>query len=444
MLEQHDPIPVPRPPDDAGTFDILRALVRNPLEAIPDGAYRAGCVATRPFGREVVYVAHPDLVRHVLTDPDTFGQDHVMRRALAPLLGDGVLTTEGPRWRHQRRAAAPAFRNEAVLQLLPLMTDAAEAACDRWLARPGQTVNVVAEMMRATLDVILGALLPGAETIDRMRFGDALSVYLEQSGWNLALSVLRAPHWLPYPGGRRVSARAAQELRSMVLSVLRSSAGDAEAGLLPLLRSHVDPESGRAFTKTELLDNLLTFIAAGHETTAITLAWALFLLARHPAIEAQVLDEIAAIAPAGRLDADSLASLATTRQVVQEMMRLYPAAPLLLRTARRATTLGNVPLGAGASIYLPIYALHRHEAAWSRPEMFDPNRFLPEQARSQHRYAYLPFGAGPRACMGATLAMTEAVALLAIILRRTRFSVSPGYHPNLSYASRSGRRATSR
>ena len=121
-----------RLPDDAGTLAILRALVRNPLEAIPEGAYRAGCVATRLFGRDLVYVAHPDLVRHVLTDPGTFGQSEVMRRSLAPLLGDGVLTADGPRWRHQRRAAAPAFRNEAALRLLPLMTAAAEAACDRW------------------------------------------------------------------------------------------------------------------------------------------------------------------------------------------------------------------------------------------------------------------------------------------------------------------------
>lgn len=215
----------------------------------------------------------------------------------------------------------------------------------------------------------------------------------------------------------------------MVRDTLRSNAGGADAGLLGLLRSHVDPESGRAFTETELLDNLLTFIAAGHETTAITLAWALFLLARHPAIEAQVGDEIAAVAPTGALDADRLASLAVTRRVVQETMRLYPAAPLLLRTVRKATALGEISLRPGASVYLPIYALHRHQAAWSRPELFDPDRFSPEQARVQHRYAYLPFGAGPRACMGATLAMTEAVALLAVMLRRTRFSVSPGCHP---------------
>ena len=434
MREQHhDPGPISGLPDDAGTSATLRALVRNPIEAIPQGAYHAGCVATRLFGRDLVYVAHPDLVRRVLTEPDTFGQSDVMRRSLAPLLGDGVLTTEGPRWRHQRRAAAPAFRNEAVLRLLPLMTAAADAACDRWLAQPGplapgRTVNATTEMMRITLDVILGALLPDATAIDRGRFGGALSNYLEQSRWHLALSLLRAPHWLPYPG-RRVGDGAARELRGMTLDALRRNAGDTEAGLLGLLRSHVDPESGRAFTETELLDNLLTFVAAGHETTAITLAWALFLLARHPAIEAQVVDEVAAVAPIGVLDADTLASLAITRRVVQETMRLYPAAPLLLRTVRRATTLGNVPLRPGASVYLPIYALHRHEAAWSQPERFDPGRFLPEQAQARHRFAYLPFGAGPRACMGATLAMTEAVALLATMLRRARFGVSPDYRP---------------
>lgn len=179
--QQHGPQTLPRLPDDSGALAILRALVRNPLEAIPEGAYRAGCVAIRLLGRDLVYVAHPDLVRHVLTDPGTFGQSDVVRRSLSPLLGNGVLTAEGPRWRHQRRAAAPPFRSEAVLRLLPLMTASAEAACDRWLEQPGQTINVTAEMMRVTLDVILGALLPGAEAIDRTRFGNTLSIYLEQS-----------------------------------------------------------------------------------------------------------------------------------------------------------------------------------------------------------------------------------------------------------------------
>ena len=432
MLEQqYIPEPVAKLSDDAGTIAILRTLVRNPLEAIPAGAYRAGCVAVRLFGRDLVYVAHPDLVRRVLTDADTFGQSDVMRRSLSPLLGHGVLTADGARWRHQRRAAAPAFRNEEVLRLLPLMTDAAEAACGRWAAKPGQTVNVMTEMMRTTLDVILGALLPGAETFDRTRFGNALTAYLEQSTWHLALSLLRVPHWLPYPG-RRAGTQAALDARGLVLDALCNSSGpdkpgDVNSGLLGLLRSHVDPESGRAFNETELLDNLLTFVAAGHETTATTLAWALFLLATDPAIEAQVMAEIDAVAPTGALDADRLASLATTRRVVQETMRLYPAAPLLLRTARKATTLGDAPLRPGASIYLPIYALHRHESAWPRPDLFDPDRFLPEQAQARHRFAYLPFGAGPRVCMGTTLAMTEAVALLAVMLRSARFSVSPGY-----------------
>ena len=334
MLEQqYIPDPLSRLPDDASTMAILHALVRNPLEAIPEGAYRAGCVAVRLFGRDLVYVAHPDLVRRVLTDHDTFGQSDVIRRSLAPLLGDGVLTADGAHWRHQRRAAAPAFRNEEVLRLLPLMTAAAEAACDRWLAQPGQTVNVMTEMSRTTLDVILGALLPGSATIDPRRFGDALSEYLERSSWHLALSLLRAPRWMPYPG-RSTGERAARKLRGLVLDILRRDAGrgnggDADAGLLGVLRSHVDPESGRAFTETELLDNLLTFVAAGHETTATTLAWALFLLAKHPAVEAQILVELDAVAPTGGLDADRLAALTTTRRVVQETMRLYPAAPLL-------------------------------------------------------------------------------------------------------------------
>lgn len=420
-MKSLEPALVPKLPDDASTLTFLRTLIGNPVEATPSAAYHEPYAVRRVFGRDLVYVAQPELVHRVLTDDAIFGQNEGMLRALAPLLGHGVLTSEGPRWRHQRRSATPAFRNEPVQRLLPVMAALADAACDRWLARPDETLSLTAAMTRLTLDVILAVLLPGASAIDPDRFGARLTDYLERTSWAIALSLARAPRWTPYPG-RGTSMRAARELRAMVLAALRQD--HADTGLLGLLRSQIEPETGRAFTEAELLDNLLTFIAAGHETTANTLAWTLYLLALHPAVEGAVLEELSTCP-----DIPDPAALPYLRRVVQESMRLYPAAALLVRTVRVPTELGGRAMPAGTSIHLPLFAVHRHRSAWTDPERFDPDRFLPEPTRARHRFAYLPFGAGPRACVGATLAMTEAVALLATVLRRTRFTLAPGCRP---------------
>ena len=414
--------------DGAGALATLRAIVRNPLESIPDTVYRDGGVVSRLFGRRLAYIAHPDLVRSVLTDSTTFTQNEVMQRALSPLLGNGVLTAQGAHWRNQRRVAAPAFRNQRVLALLPAMTAAAEASAGRMLAQPGGRVDVVDEMMRAALDVILDALLPASEHVDAVLFGRALSHYLSTTGWTMALSLLRAPSWTPYPG-RAEARRAARQLRALVQTVIATDPGADGASMLSLLRTATDPETGAPFSPTELLDNLLTFIAAGHETTAITLAWTLYRLSLHPDILAAVQDEIAAVAPDGPITEERLPGLVLTRRVIKEVMRLYPAAPLVVRTPTTATRLGDIGLEAGDTVYLPIYALHRHRSAWDDPERFDPDRFLPEREAARHHYAYLPFGAGPRVCMGAGLTMIEAVVVLATILRRVRFTLTPGCQP---------------
>ena len=417
-----------RLPDGAGALAVLRAIVRNPIEVVPDRAYRQGIATMKVLGRTMVFVTDPDLVRTVLTDSASFGQSTVIPRALGPLLGNGVLTAQGPHWRNQRRVAAPAFRNQRVLSILPAMSAAGEAACDRMLAQPGGRVNVGDEMMRTTLAVILAALLPSAAHVDAQVFGAALTRYLDTSSWVMALCQIRAPAWTPYPG-QAGAMRAAARLRALVRDIVRNSSSEDDGTMLGLLRSANDPDTGDPMSETELVDNLLTFVAAGHETTATTLAWALYRLSLHPVIRDEILAEIAERVPHGPIDEEGLASLALTRRVIKETMRLYPAAPLLVRTPLRATALGDVKVKPGDAIYLPIYALHRHHSVWSDAEQFDPDRFLPDQEAARHRYAYLPFGAGPRVCMGASFAMTEAVVLLATILRRVRFTPAEDCHP---------------
>lgn len=167
----------------------------------------------------------------------------------------------------------------------------------------------------------------------------------------------------------------------------------------------------------EIIDNLLTFITAGHETTALGLAWTFHLLSQNREIERKLVEEIEAITGGEPVSAEHIANLTYTRQVFSEAMRLYPPAPVITRTALQDFRLGEHDIAAGTVLYVPIYAVHRHAALWDEPERFDPSRFEPEKVKARHRYAYMPFGAGPRVCIGNAFAMMEAVAILAVLLQ---------------------------
>lgn len=428
---RHPPKPLPLLP-------MLRQLVRNPLEAWPESVFSERIVATSAFGRQTVTILDPDMIRTVLVDEaDAFRKGDILVRTLAPALGRGILTSDGADWRWQRRAAAPVFRHERIAGFLPAILAAAEETASAWEARgDGAPVDVAEEMMRTTFAIIVATMLSGEGDIDVGGVAEAITAYLEPVGWQVALSVLNAPQWLPYPGRRR--ARAARLLlRATLARVIAArrrggKAPGAEPGddLLALLIAAEDATTGRRMDDEALADNLLTFITAGHETTALALTWALWLLAHAPEAEARVLDEIEAATGGEQLDATSVAGLTFTRQVVQEAMRLYPPAPIIAREALRGVRVGPVAVEQGARVQVPVYVVHRHRALWERPDAFDPDRFAPEAAAARHRYAYLPFGAGPRICIGMGFAMLEATAILATLVRRTRLTAEPGHVPH--------------
>ena len=220
--------------------------------------------------------------------------------------------------------------------------------------------------------------------------------------------------------------KAVEFLRSSLMSVLeerRRNPSDRQ-DLVSMLIAAADPETGRMMTDVEIIDNLMTFITAGHETTALGLAWTLDLLARHPECEARVVAEIDEVTHGGELRSEHIAELHYTRQVFSEAMRLYPPAPIITRTELKDFTLGDYQVPEDTVMFVPIYAVHHHAAIWSEPEKFDPDRFLPEVAKARHRYSYMPFGAGPRVCIGNAFAVMEAVAVLAIILQKVRLKTS--------------------
>ncbi|GJD63586.1 cytochrome P450 [Methylobacterium frigidaeris] len=423
-----------------GPWRFLRTVVRNPLEAWPETIYREPHYTSEFLGTSSLFVMAPNLIRRVMVDEaDAFEKSEVLRRALSPALGDAILTADGARWRWQRRAAAPIFRAERIRSFVPAMIAAAERTRDALAAGAGTDagngaeIDIAQTMMRTTFEIIVETMLSGSGRIDAARVEQGITDYLESTSWVFALTLLRAPAWMPFPGRARAE-RAKSYLRDELLRLAAEGRRDGTEGrndLMSLLLAARDPETGQAMDDRDVADNLLTFVTAGHETTALALTWAFYLLSHHPESEALIAAEVEAATGGGPLTADHVDALPYTRQVILEAMRLYPPVPVVVRAALRDVDLDGVPVKAGTPITIPIYAVHRHATLWDEPERFDPARFAPEAAKARDRYAYLPFAAGPRICIGMGFALSEAVAILAVLVRSLRFSLRPGYLPVL-------------
>ena len=426
------PARIDPPAEPLSLLPMLGAMVRNPIESWPRAVYRERLHRSRMPGRDALFVMCPALIRQVLVDEaDSFEKGAMTRRVLGPVLGDAILTAEGDRWRAQRRATAPLFRREQLLDFLPVMIAAAERTRDRWLSYPAASeIDVTREMTRTTLDIVLATMLSASGASNPHRIERAIADYLESTSWVMALTILGAPRWVPYPGMRK-AARARDFLKQFVVDLTNEITYSEvfRKDLMSLLIRANDPQTGRLMSETDVRENILTFVMAGHETTALALTWTFYLLSLHPQIEERVRSEIATVTGGTPVRGEHIDSLRYTQQVIQEAMRLYPPAPLIVREARRVLQLGTETIGPGTFVYVPVYAVHRHEEFWDRPDLFDPDRFTPEAIKTRDRYVYLPFGAGPRVCIGMSFALMEATAVLAVLLSSLRLRLRPGYIP---------------
>lgn len=420
------------PPQPLSAFRLLSGAARNPIETWPAEVYQQEFFQSSVLGHRYAFVSGPDLIKQVLVDEvESFEKGIIMRRALQPALGDAILTSDGAKWRWQRRAAAPLFRQENVQRVAPLMIACAERTRDRWRSyQVGTEIDVAREMTQTTFDIVLETMLPGRGKIDVPPTERAITDYLEATSWILMLTMMRAPRWIPFPGSRRAE-RAIAHLRAMLNGLIAearhtpSNRGD----LLSLLIEAKDPETGRAMDDDDVRDNLLTFISAGHETSAVALTWAFYLLSQHPEVEERLRREVTAVTGSSPLRAEHINQLSYTKQVVQEAMRLYPPAPVIVREAQRDIRLGGQVVKAGTVVYVPVYAVHRHEKLWQEPDRFDPERFDPEAVKGRNRLAYLPFGAGPRICIGMGFALTEMAAIIAVLVDAFTLRLRSGYVP---------------
>ena len=426
------PVRIDPPERPLSVIQLLRTVISNPIKAWPRAVFHDRLYRRRVFGQDIVYVMAPDLIRTVLLeDADNFEKGEIARRTLGPGLGDSILVADGSRWRWQRRAVAALFRPARIREFVPEMIAAANRTRDRWQAMSsGAEIDIAHEMMRTTFDIILSTMLPGRGSVNADAMERCVTSGLESTSWIVALAIARAPSWVPYPGFFR-ARRDRQHLHSILDALIGEATkvpGDDD-DLLTCLMNAIDPDTGRSMNAIDVRNNLMTFITAGHETTALALTWTLYLLSLQPEIEERVRGEIESVTAGGPVCPDHIDKLVYTNQVIQESMRLYPPAALIVRAARKDLLLDNERIRAGTTVYVPTYAVHRHEKLWSEPDQFDPSRFKPEAAKRLDRYAYLPFGAGPRTCIGQNFALAEAVAVLATLLRTFRFKLRPGHMP---------------
>ncbi|MGQ0567030.1 MAG: cytochrome P450 [Gemmobacter sp.] len=429
------PARVPLTNTPLGIWGSLRAGRENVLLLIPEIATRAPIISGRTGGKRWHMVMSPEGLRRILRENvENYPKSVVTKLILEPAIGDSLFVAEGAEWMWQRRTAAPVFSHRNVAALGPVMTAAAERACDRIAAATGRAADLFDEMVTTTFDVISDVTFSGGPDgqgggFDRASVHRAIESYIGQTAKVSVLDIIGAPPWVPRPG-RMIAGRAMGEMKRVADASIdrrRSDGARPVPDLLDLLLAGEDPKSGRRMTTAELRDNLLTFIVAGHETTALTLSWALYLCAFDAEVQAQARAEAQGVLGDRAATAADVPALPLVRRIVDETLRLYPPAAFLSRTAQGPDTLLGRDIAKGDTVILPIYALHRHHALWPDPDRFDPTRFADPKAID--RFAWLPFGDGPRICIGANFAVQEAVIILATMLARFRFAPVPGKEP---------------
>jgi enediyne biosynthesis protein E7 len=411
---------------------LMRKLWTDRLSLLSDAATEFGDVVRLSMGPKTIYFFnHPDHAKHVLADNSAnYRKGMGLTEARRRLLGDGLLTSEGDLWRQQRRTIQPAFRRERIAGFASVITDEAAALLDRLQAHVGgEPVDVVAEMTRLTIGV-LGQTLFDMDLSPLRSLGDAFEVAQDQAMFEM-VTLGALPLWLPLARNRRFRA-ARQQIDGAVRTLLAQRERDGRSSgndVISLMTRAYRDEPDAGVRHSRLRDELVTILLAGHETTASTLSWTWSLVARHPEAAAAMHAEAADVLGDRVPRWEDVARLPYTTMVIQEAMRLYPPVWGLPRKAVGPDEIGGYHVPAGADVMICPYTLHRHSGFWPDPDQFRPERFEAAAAGRGHRYAYIPFGAGPRVCVGSHLGMLEATLVAAMVARRFRLDLADGAAP---------------
>ena len=427
--------PAPPSPRANRLFGTARRLQRDPLGSLQDFVTEVGpAVRYQFFAHMWGYLfVHPEHYKYILQDnyKNFTKMPSPAFQLLLPLVGKGLLSNDGESWLRQRRLAQPAFHRGQIQELAQVMTTTAERRLVRWeeMAHSGKVVSFDREMMELTLEIAGKALFSVDLTGPAREVGDIFNrlneLFAKLVVSPLALVSMQIPFW---PSTRQVAHDVAA-LDQLIYGMIneRRESGTPGNDLMGMLLAARDQDTGEGMDEKQLRDEVITLLIAGHETTTLLLTWFFYCLGRYPEIEAQVHEEVDRTL-SGRLPTfEDIPNLVYTRQVIDETLRLYPPAYALSRFGNRADSVGGYDVRANAAISLCPFITHRMPEFWRQPLEFDPERFDPAQNTNRHRFAYVPFGAGPRQCIGESFSLTEGVLVAAAIAQRFRLRI-PDHH----------------
>jgi enediyne biosynthesis protein E7 len=417
----------PGPPRRAAP-GILRKLRADRLGLMSEAVREYGDAVRVAIGPKTLYIFnHPDHAKHVLADNAANYHKGIGYTEAKRALGDGLLTSEGALWKEQRRTIQPVFQHKRIAAQADVIIDESLSLVDRLRVHTGRRTDVLDEVTALTLGV-LGSTLLDADLGAFESVGHSFEAVQDQAMFEMETLGL-VPRWLPLKGQRAFRAARADLERIVGVLVEQRKANPIESGddVLTRLIASTAKETDKRVGDRRMRDELVTLLLAGHETTASTVGWTLNAVSRHPDVRQRLHDEAVSVYGDGRPSYQDLTKLRYTHMVLQEAMRLYPPVWILPRRALEDDEVGGYHVPAGADVLISPYTLHRHPRYWPEPDRFDPERFDPDKPSDRPRYAHIPFGAGPRFCVGNHLGMMEATFIISTLMRDLRLDHVPGH-----------------
>jgi cytochrome P450 len=420
---------LPPGPKGLPLFGLAFQVLRDPLETLRRLARDYGDIVCVPIvNQHRIFLNHPDYIEQVcIVQQAKFHKSKMTKDVTQRLLGQGLLISEGDFWRRQRRLAQPAFHRSRINEYGATMVERAEVRMKQW--RDGDVRDITQEMMAMTLDIAVRTLFGSTLQAEAEQVGDSLG-YLMRYSLRKARSPIKVPENWPTPANRRAT-RETQFLDSLIYGIIKERQAEGNTNhhhdLLAMLMSAMD-EDGTQMTPRQLRDESMTLFLAGHETTALTLSWAWYMLSENPAAEARLHEELHGILAGRAPELADFERLPYLRAVVNETLRLYPAAYILARTSVAPCTIAGYDFPADTTMIMAQWVMHRDLRYFDDPEVFQPERWLNGLENRLPAGAYFPFGDGPRRCIGQGFALLESALVLATIAQKYRFKLVPG-HP---------------
>ncbi|HBM11766.1 MAG TPA: cytochrome P450 [Rhodospirillaceae bacterium] len=423
------PAPMPIGP----VMALMRSLIagdRDLLALIPKQAYHSTVAPLGYSRRKIILVNDPAAIRRVMIEEvENFPKSDLMVGSLSPLINDGLFVSAGATWSRQRAMVDPAFTHMRVNRAFDAMVGAVADIEARWdiLSDEGKPLSLEREMSHLTADIITRTIFSQKlENSVAFEFFDAWASFQDSVATIDLKSLILGKAWAPMkqPPAAQKAARVIRSHLGQLVDQRMEPEAPKQADIVGDLIAARDPVTGTGFSREEIIDQVGVFFLAGHETTASALTWTFFILSQQPEMVQRLRDEVQNVAGSGGISFAVTKKLATARNVFRESLRLYPPLGFIPRVSLFDTVIQGVPTPRGAMVMISPWIIHRHEGLWEAADRFDPDRFMPDREQTQPPGAYIPFGLGPRICIGAAFATVEAVLILSRLIRRYDFETS--------------------